>query len=423
MEITVEEISENDYVSLHADFSDSGHKSGTKLATYSAGQLTFSNKEDIVENSSASFQLISASDDNTSEEKCLTWGDKVYIGLQDKFEEHQDLCGKFGCNIGSYDRDSSKFEFGIGGPTPEAFSLVPPAGSFKSKTCISNSDKISLAYGGKNIALGKPATAASLYEDHEITPLNDGSVETLYHSHGNTHGANWVEVDLQGVFQIDSFEVHNRHDCCQERIVDFKLIILASDRTEMKSFHYSEWNSVQLLYQKSLNAPVYGQYVRVELATNNFLQISELKVFGSQVVSPQDSSLFSFSSSHSSTHRSGWLDSDKSWSVGSLVVGEYYQIDIGSLQKVAGVITQGRNPNPNDGYGYGQSVTSYTVEYSNDLNSWQKVNDDFIFTGNYDSTNHKVTNKFSPVLARYVRIYPQTWKNHMSMRAGVLLSD
>ena len=41
-------------------------------------------------------------------------------------------------------------------------------------------------------------------------------------------------------------------------------------------------------------------------------------------------------------HARSMLDSDQAWSSGSLSVGEWMQIDIGVLEKVVGVITQGR---------------------------------------------------------------------------------
>ena len=139
-----------------------------------------------------------------------------------------------------------------------------------------------------------------------------------------------------------------------------------------------------------------------------------------------------------SDYMSSRLDTLQGWSsIYSTPTGAtWVQMDLGSPMVVRGVVTQGRGPglgktlNDPNTFG-GQSVTSYKVAYSNDEISWIAVDRGVIFQGNTNDNpavfyhasqnNTKIGNIFSsPVLARYIRIFPETSYNHTSMRAGLL---
>jgi hypothetical protein len=90
---------------------------------------------------------------------------------------------------------------------------------------------------------------------------------------------------------------------------------------------------------------------------------------------------------------------------------EWWQVDMGSIKPVNGIATQGR------GDCCDQRVLTYTVLLSMDGSNWFSVPG--TFNGNTDA-NTVVTNMFGLYHARYVRIYPQTINNHMSMRADVI---
>lgn len=67
-----------------------------------------------------------------------------------------------------------------------------------------------------------------------------------------------------------------------------------------------------------------------------------------------------------------------------------------------------------DGY-----VKKYTVRSSTDGASWSNIQGGAVFIGNSDSSS-MVTNSFTAVSVRYVRIYPTEWEGSVSMRAGVV---
>ena len=101
------------------------------------------------------------------------------------------------------------------------------------------------------------------------------------------------------------------------------------------------------------------------------------------------------------------------WCPRSNEVGEWIQVDFSNRWKIHAVATQGRDR-------VNQWVTSYKLGYSDDGYTFifiQKANDnEHIFTGNTDRDT-VVTNEFdSPVIARYFRLYPQTYYGYMCMR-------
>merc|ERR1712070_719810 len=115
-------------------------------------------------------------------------------------------------------------------------------------------------------------------------------------------------------------------------------------------------------------------------------------------------------------HGAGRLGSYQAWSAAHNQAGQWWQMDLGSVQAIGGVVTQGR-------HNYAQWVKSYKVYVSSNgkYGSWKSVDGGRTFTGNHN-TDTKKQNRFkSAVEGRYVRISAMTWHHHISMRAGVLV--
>ena len=69
-------------------------------------------------------------------------------------------------------------------------------------------------------------------------------------------------------------------------------------------------------------------------------------------------------------------------------------------------------------------VTAFYVKTSKDGKEWNLVECGRLFTGNTDSTTKKNSFFSTPVKARFVRIYPDSYYNWLpSMRAGLLMCD
>jgi len=92
---------------------------------------------------------------------------------------------------------------------------------------------------------------------------------------------------------------------------------------------------------------------------------------------------------------------------------QYVTMDVGEEKMISGLITQGRAD-------MNQFVTEFKVAYSSDNASFKYVRN-ASFAGNADRST-KVVNYFvRPILARYIRILPLKYYNHMSLRCEVLV--
>ncbi|XP_019614562.1 PREDICTED: LOW QUALITY PROTEIN: uncharacterized protein LOC109462448 [Branchiostoma belcheri] len=106
------------------------------------------------------------------------------------------------------------------------------------------------------------------------------------------------------------------------------------------------------------------------------------------------------------------------WVPRSSNIGEWLQVDLGEMKRVTGTVVQGQQ------WLYPQWVKSYKLQYSADGANWTTYNDsdgtEMVFTGNTDNTT-PVTNLLdTPIDARYVRFYPQSWQGAISLRVEIL---
>ncbi|KAM9476011.1 uncharacterized protein aebp1b [Clarias gariepinus] len=96
----------------------------------------------------------------------------------------------------------------------------------------------------------------------------------------------------------------------------------------------------------------------------------------------------------------------------------WIELDTRMLTEFTGVITQGRDDPIENDY-----VTSYYVGFSNDSREWTVLHDgysEWLFFGNSDKHTPVMSQFLDPVVARYIRIYPQSWNGSACMRLEVL---
>ncbi|KAK3605568.1 hypothetical protein CHS0354_005872, partial [Potamilus streckersoni] len=109
------------------------------------------------------------------------------------------------------------------------------------------------------------------------------------------------------------------------------------------------------------------------------------------------------------------------WAAKYLDKQQFIQVNITNSHSVTAVTTKGR-----DAKYFSQFVKSYKVLYSVDGFSFNSVLDhngkDLIFLGNTQGEeNSPVTNELPcPIQAQYIRINPQDWHNHISLRFDVI---
>lgn len=100
------------------------------------------------------------------------------------------------------------------------------------------------------------------------------------------------------------------------------------------------------------------------------------------------------------------------WSALTSDVNQWIGVDLRSTKLVTGVATQGREDHP-------QWVTKFVISYSTDNRLWYYYPKDL--HGNFDK-NTVMINKLEPFQARYVRIHPKEWKEHISLRFEIYVN-
>ena len=107
-------------------------------------------------------------------------------------------------------------------------------------------------------------------------------------------------------------------------------------------------------------------------------------------------------------------DGRGAWVTDENRVGEYIQADFGQLQRIKAIATQGMA-------GVSHRVKSYKFAYSTDGVTYHYVTSDDdgsdrVFGGNVDRDTVVEHSLDVPIVARFVRLYPQTWYSRISLR-------
>ncbi|XP_022805050.1 uncharacterized protein LOC111342257 [Stylophora pistillata] len=95
---------------------------------------------------------------------------------------------------------------------------------------------------------------------------------------------------------------------------------------------------------------------------------------------------------------------------------QWLQVDLGSYTTVTGVATQGRNSTKLQ-----QWITTFTLQFSFDGVIFQLYKEPGkmsakLLHANQDSNTVVYNKLISPITARYIRLWPATWHNHISLR-------
>jgi hypothetical protein len=114
-------------------------------------------------------------------------------------------------------------------------------------------------------------------------------------------------------------------------------------------------------------------------------------------------------------HNRGQLDSPQAWSSEENKAGKWYQMDNGKIAEIVGLAIKGRKNSD-------QWVKTFKVQY-HDNGEWKDVDGGATFDGNADKDTLVEAKFATPVPTRYIRIYPQTWNKHMSLRSGLITND
>uniref|UniRef100_A0A7M4FMY4 Discoidin, CUB and LCCL domain-containing protein 1-like n=1 Tax=Crocodylus porosus TaxID=8502 RepID=A0A7M4FMY4_CROPO len=117
--------------------------------------------------------------------------------------------------------------------------------------------------------------------------------------------------------------------------------------------------------------------------------------------------------------RAALSTSGYSWAADPSADTQWLEIDLGGRKNITGIITKGST----DTYDY--YVKSYRVFSSRDGKNWKAYRstsgqEDKVFEGNANS-HQEVSNTFiPPILARYLRIMPESWNQRIALKVALL---
>lgn len=165
-----------------------------------------------------------------------------------------------------------------------------PAGANPCRlTVTTDAGKASAKCPPVNVAQGKPAAQSSTWVLGDGTPLAAGNaVDGSLGDFADTleQAQPWWQVDLGTSYPIDQIAVYNRTDCCQDRDVDYYVIVsdtpFTGDSLADALAQPGAWvshQSAQAGRPTTIDVGGHtGRYVRVQLAGTNQLALAEVQV-------------------------------------------------------------------------------------------------------------------------------------------------
>ncbi|XP_011478321.4 coagulation factor VIII [Oryzias latipes] len=256
----------------------------------------------------------------------------------------------------------------------------------------------------------------------------------------------WLQIDLQKPTLLHAIETQGVRSRLRDHYITFFNISYSLDQETWKA--YREYNSkFRMLFpgnmdsstvrRNSFSPPFVARYIRIQPFRFGLKPALRLELLGCDINScslplglknriPDNN--FTASSFYSSLVRS-WSPSlarlhqtggANAWRPKNNNPHEWLQVDLGSVKRITGVITQGARSVLTE-----MMVTEFSVTYSQDEHTWSSVLEDNsqrekIFTGNSD-VDEEALNFFDPPLfGRYVRIHPRGWLNDIALRLELL---
>jgi hypothetical protein len=239
----------------------------------------------------------------------------------------------------------------------------------------------------------------------------------------------WYQLDNGVVGKITGVAIKGRKDCCDQWVKTFKVQSKGATGTwtDVDSGKvYTGNTDMETQVDVTFDAPVDARYIRIYPQTwNNHMSMRADIVAGKTRTDKTPTIVDVPYSGHKSSgnwggdaigtsHGAGRLDSTRAWSADTNEIGKWYELDNGSATDISGVVIKGR---PDC---CAQYVTSFKAQYKDSAGAWKDVDSGYIFEGSQDKESQANVFFKAPINTSAIRIYPQTWNNHMSMRAGLM---
>eukprot|EP01029_Cantina_marsupialis_P005840 TRINITY_DN1632_c0_g5_i1.p3 TRINITY_DN1632_c0_g5~~TRINITY_DN1632_c0_g5_i1.p3 ORF type:complete len:819 (+),score=138.72 TRINITY_DN1632_c0_g5_i1:3540-5996(+) len=149
-----------------------------------------------------------------------------------------------------------------------------------------------ICFQSTNYALGKTTIQSSTYPGGTSSKAVDGNSNGVWNNSSVTHTNNdaqaWWQVDLGAEESVDYVNVYRRTDCCQDRLVDFYVMLSANDLQSVSLADALKDPSVKAYYvagnpgdlKRLLTSGNTARYVKIQLKGTNYLSLAEVEVMG-----------------------------------------------------------------------------------------------------------------------------------------------
>lgn len=226
------------------------------------------------------------------------------------------------------------------------------------------------AIGPANLALNKPTTQSSTDFGAEASRAVDGNADGNWDGGSVTHTLHehqaWWQVDLGQIQAIGEVVLHNRTDCCSERLSNFSLWV-SEDGIVWRSLSHPGTVSTQVsfgVYRKA-------RYVRVKLHGNGPLSLAEVEVFpGQENLALDKPAVQSSTEFGADASRAVDGNTDGNWDSASVThttteSAPWWQVDLGEVQAVGEVQLFNRTDC------CGARLGNFSLQVSLDGSTWQ----------------------------------------------------
>jgi hypothetical protein len=135
---------------------------------------------------------------------------------------------------------------------------------------------------GPNLARGKPARQSSTAHDGQAARATDGRTDGAYQAGSVTRtawGAGWLDVDLGAPVALGAVIVHNRTDCCGERLKDARVELAAEPCATPKPLASRVITVPQPKTVLDFTGTPPARYLCVRHTREEFLSVAELEAY------------------------------------------------------------------------------------------------------------------------------------------------
>uniref|UniRef100_A0A8B9J3C4 F5/8 type C domain-containing protein n=1 Tax=Amazona collaria TaxID=241587 RepID=A0A8B9J3C4_9PSIT len=273
---------------------------------------------------------------------------------------------------------------------------------------------------------------------------NTGSINAWSTDRSNA----WIQVDLLRLMIIHGIKTQGARQKFSSLYISQFVVFYSFDGQRWKKYKGNTTSSQMLFFanvdatgvkENRFNPPIIARYIRINPTHYSIRTTVRMELIGcdlnscsmplgmedrgipDQRISASSYSTNIFSSWSPSRARLNMQGRTNAWRPKSDSPGEWLQVDFEVTKKVTAIITQGAKAVFTHMF-----VTEFAVSTSQNGVHWTPVLqgvEEKIFKANQDHTSTVLNTLEPPLFARYVRIYPRQWHNHIALRIEFLGCD